>query len=361
MRIHNYDCRCPRPLIMPPARGTTDSTFGLRRSRGGFTLIETLVVISILSLLIALLLPATQSAREAALKLQCINNMKQIGLALHGYHDVNGYLPLGEVYGAVSLSIWVRILPQLDQPALFNSLNQQLSIFDPDHRTLQSTGVGTLLCPSDHGAGVRPVDPRVLEHYGSSPIGGNANVFFTSYVGSLATTDTTWHIAPLDRRGIAVDDGFFSRKPINFASISDGLGQTMFVSERATAYLGKLDGVDPSIAARYGWYFAGDLGDTLFLSFFPPNMSKKVGVGAGISHAQAASSLHPSGLNVLMGDGSVRFVKETVSTWAFDPITGRPAGAAEGPGGNWDHLPKPGIWQALTTYRGGEVIDFDAF
>ena len=90
-------------------------------------------------------------------------------------------------------------------------------------------------------------------------------------------------------------------------------------------------------------------------------MPKKVGIGGGVNHAAAASSLHPGGLNAAMGDGSVRFIKETISTWPFDPVSGRPVGATEGPGGHWSNLPSPGVWQHLATRAGGEVTTSDSF
>jgi prepilin-type processing-associated H-X9-DG protein len=179
---------------------------------------------------------------------------------------------------------------------------------------------------------------------------------FTSYVANFGTTDTVAHILP-DQRGFATADGVFSGvSPISYASVQDGLSNTIFFSERATAYLQALVSVDPTIFDRCGWYFLGDLGDTLFLSFYPPNMPRKVASGAGYNHASAASSLHPGGVNCLLGDGSVRFIKETISTWPYDPTTGRPAGASEGPGGYWNNLPTPGLWQALSTRCGGELM-----
>ena len=117
--------------------------------------------------------------------------------------------------------------------------------------------------------------------------------------------------------------------------------------------------VDPTIPERLGWYFVGDIGDTLFLSFYPPNMPKKVAAVAGDSHAAAASSLHPGGLNALMGDGSVRSIKDSISTWPFDATTGIPQGAIPGPGDHWSNLPRPGVWQNLTTRSGGEIVSLD--
>ncbi len=329
--------------------------------RGGFTLIESLVVMAVIAVLIALLLPAVQGAREAARRAQCSNNLKQIGLGLQLYQGADGSFPFGQFARVIDTSVWIRILPFLEQPAVYNGINMAgPAVLTHQNRTVQSVALGVFACPSDPGAVVRPGDPSFLVAGGYAKPGEPLPMSFTSYVASFGSIDSTPHIFP-DRRGFAQADGMFSDvSPITPAMVTDGLSQTMFAAERATAYLQKLDAYDPAIYNRYGWYFLGDIGDTLFLAFYPPNMPRKVGIGAGANHAGAASSLHPGGLNALMGDGSVRFVKETISTWPFDPISGRPLGATEGPGGYWANLPTPGVWQNLATRAGGEVISPDS-
>jgi prepilin-type processing-associated H-X9-DG protein len=142
--------------------------------------------------------------------------------------------------------------------------------------------------------------------------------------------------------------------PIGLNSVTDGLTNTIFAAEKATTLLRGLDAVDPTIFSRYGWYVAGNFGDSLVSNMYPPNMFRFVSYAAGASHAFAATSLHPGGLNVLMGDGSVRFVKETIESWPFDPITGNPAGASLSAGGWWVNTKRPGTWQALASRSGGE-------
>src|SRR5205085_70006 len=132
--------------------------------RRGFTLIELLVVIAIIAVLIALLLPAVQAAREAARRSQCVNNLKQIGLALHNYHTVNDTFPMGaslglyqigQYLGKQNLSSHVALLPQVEQTALYNAVNFSFGADEAGtlcgvvNRTVINTQVKSFLCPSD--------------------------------------------------------------------------------------------------------------------------------------------------------------------------------------------------------------------
>ena len=162
----------------------------------GFTLIELLVVIAIISVLIALLLPAVQSAREAARRAQCVNNLKQIGLALHNYHQAQDIFPPGyvssinltvvnpcdfdqEMHNGVDLGTgWAwgsMILPFLEQQPLYSSINFNLSVAYPDNDTCSLTALSVYLCPSDDGPSVVPVfkdppDPANPGSYNASHI-----------------------------------------------------------------------------------------------------------------------------------------------------------------------------------------------
>lgn len=223
--------------------------------RNAFTLVELLVSVSIIGTLIALLLPAVQSAREAARRAQCTNNLKQFGVAFHAYHGGFGSLPFGQYPSAHDASIWVKVLPQLEQSALYNSYNSNVLILGRENRTILGVTVGVFSCPSDPGATARDGDASFLIHNGYATPGEQFRMSFTSYVASFGTSDTLAHIHP-DQRGFAHSDGVFPDVgTITFASIRDGLSQTMFASERATAYLQQLTAIDPTIATRYGWYF----------------------------------------------------------------------------------------------------------
>jgi len=329
-------------------------------NRYAFSLIELLVVVAIIAILIGLLIPATQSAREAARRLQCANNLKQIGLALHAYHDLNNSLPFGQATIGSGDSLWIKSLYYLEQAPLYNAFNQQFAIFARENRTLQSITLAVLCCPSDPAACVREADSSFFITYGYAEPGENLTASYTSYVASFGSTDTTAVLLP-DARGLARADGLVSDvTPISFGSVTDGLSNTFLVGERATSWLQQLSASAPQIATSYGWYFRGSLGNTLFTTFYPPNMPRKVGQGGGYNFPFAASSLHPGGLQMLMADGSARFVKDSISTWPFDLQTGRPVGASPGPGGYWVGLPPAGLWQALTTRNGGEIIGQDA-
>jgi hypothetical protein len=106
---------------------------------------------------------------------------------------------------------------------------------------------------------------------------------------------------------------------------------------------------------------AGNWGHTLATAFFPPNMYRKVLPGGNISQYFAASSLRPGGLNVLMGDGLARFVKDSIQTWAYDPLNGELSGCSQDSEGAWVNLPPAGIWHSLATRNGGEDVAGDSY
>jgi len=348
-----------------------------RTRRAGFTLIELLVVVAIIAILIGMTLPAVQAAREAARRAQCQNQLKQIGLAIHSYNDAFGSLPPGRMMtydprfaGAnppctstiVDKGVLAMVLPFIEQSALYNSINQDLTIFGRENRTAQSQVVGVYACPSDSGApGPRAMDPQILIDSGLAAAGERPQAAYTSYSASYGSffiqaipRSTTRCLVP-SQLAAQADGAFNDISPIRLGSVSDGLSHTVFASEKATAAFVQLVPIDPSVAGKYGWYFSGNYGDTLFTSFYPPNPFKKVSTIASSARLFAASSLHPGGVNVLMGDGSVRFVKDTINSWSFDPLTGQPAGAVQVAGGWWESVPVSGVWQALGTRAGGEV------
>ncbi len=342
----------------------------------GFTLVEMLVAISVVGLLIALTLPAVQSARESVRRLQCTNNLNQIGLALHGYHDAFTSLPPGRIttydprYDGsnppctamfIDKSFEVFILPFLEESALFNAINQSLAIVGAENSTAHSVAISCFACPSDPMSGSpRRLNPGALTRFG---VPDPSWMVFTSYAGSMGSLAVDAFPSP--RNGcvvasplLAQSNGVFNDlSPIRLASVTDGLSNTIFVAEKLTTILQELDVVDPNLFAKHGWYITGNWGDTLIAALYPPNAYEKVTLGATGSWTSSASSLHPGGVNVLMGDGSVRFVKDSIQSWPLSPVSGKPAGASRSAGGWWVNLPTPGVWQSVSTRSGSEVVD----
>ncbi len=353
-----------------------------RRTAGAFTLIEMLVAMATISLLIAFLLPAVQSAREAARRIQCAGNLRQLGIALHSYHDRFGSLPPGRMmtydprYAGphppctstiVDKSFLVMILPDLEQGALDSAINQSLTIIGYENRTVHAVAVSTFACPSDPSSGIaREIDTERMASHGLAAEGENLLGVFTSYSGCAGSMFVNALASPpscvvpqVTRRQ---SNGCFNDiSPIPFNSITDGLGNTIFVLEKATTLFRGPGGSTSPTYSEYGWYFTGNWGDTLASTFYPMNADKAIAAAATYAQVFSSSSLHPGGVNVLMGDGSVRFIKETIDTWPCDRFTGNPSGAAQMKDGSWTNLPPSGVWQALATRADGEVIGSDSY
>ncbi len=348
----------------------------------GFTLIELLVVIGVVALLLALLLPAVQSAREAARRAQCSANLRQIGIALHNYHDGFGSFPVGRIAtydprydgGKPPCTAWlidksflVMILPQMDQSTLYNHINQSVTINGRENSTIRAVAVATYACPSDPEAGrARPMDLSVFSFYRLADASQPLQFVATSYSGCFGSFDvdaltSRLHCPPARQLTAQANGSIGDTAPIGAASISDGLSNTLFVAEKAVTTFHDLDDFDPTLFQRYGLWTEGNWGRTILSTFYPPNYWKDGSVSTWWARLHGASSLHPGGLNGLMGDGSVRFIKDTIQSWPTNPLTGYPVGAYKTTGGWWENVPKPGVWQALGTRSGGEAIDSSAY
>ncbi|MDG3007004.1 DUF1559 family PulG-like putative transporter [Paludisphaera mucosa] len=310
----------------------------------GFTLIELLVVIAIIAVLIALLLPAVQSAREAARRAQCVNNLKQIGLALHNYNDSHGVFPPGysSFYkrdsgdaGTAEDDIgpgwgWASfILPQVEQRALFDSINFNFTLTQPHNLTSQYLRVGAYLCPSDSTPVTVPVRNEA-----------NTQTMYTvgcaNYVGMFGVGE----IGDAPGRGAGM---FFRNSKISFAGVTDGASNTIAVSERSH----NLSYVTWTGRAVGGWLFTTSSveGGTDKFQVDPEEAFTMILGPAGTedgartpndpqAHVEDYWSYHPGGVNAVLVDGSVRFIKS-----AINPIP----------------------WQALATRAGGEIISADAY
>jgi len=349
----------------------------------GFSLVELMVVVTIIGVLIALLLPAVQAAREASRRAQCTNNLKQIGLALLNYEGAIGCLPPGRMmtydprYAGrnppctslmVEKSLFLHILPQLEQVALYNSINQSLTVFGEENRTVRPVSLGIFACPSDPEAGrVRPGYSLILASLG---FGSGSTPFVVSY-GSYVGMYGSLYLQALPRPESdcrvsssvlsQVNGSFNDTSPIRLSSFNDGLSNTLIASERALFPLRNAESNGTSAFDQYGWTISGNWGDTLDSAFYPPNLYKKIAVETRIEPFFSASSLHPGGLNAAFCDGSVRFIKDSISSWPHDTTDRYPQGAKTDATGAWINLPSQGVWQSHATRSGGELVSGDSF
>jgi prepilin-type N-terminal cleavage/methylation domain-containing protein len=301
----------------------------------GFTLIELLVVIAIIAVLIALLLPAVQQAREAARRTQCKNNLKQIGLAFHNYHDTHSVLPPQGTNDGVTLvapitplppsfSWGTFILPFIDQAPLYNQINPGPNSFQqlcstPAGLALAQTILPVFVCPSDNG----------------QPL--NNNRPFTSTV----VPGQTVYMAKANYKGGGGNNGgtgIINRQPqspVRFRDVTDGLSVTIFGGEQAVqvnkSYAGticnSLAGVWIGIAydAGTGGIPGGVASENAVRNFTMNRMNDGAnGSNLGKDCATAYTSLHVGGAQFVMGDGSVRFISENIHWTGLSSTTAAP-------------------------------------
>ncbi|PQO41481.1 DUF1559 domain-containing protein [Blastopirellula marina] len=301
------------------------SLFSRRRNASGFTLVELLVVIAIIGVLIALLLPAVQQAREAARRMQCSNNMKQLGLGMHNYHDtfkvfphgMNGTIQNAGLDAPLEMSWMPLILPFIEQKNLHDSFNFNIKTSTccgawPEYTAV----VPTLLCPSDP-AGVK----------------NSQQGFHGNYV--MCNGDTTFNPAG-DADGVKRNGMFFARSKITFASVIDGTSNTILASEL-------LINPDTSSHDLRGRYYNGREGSTFFTTLFPPNTSigdthiycinklPSLPCTAGSEYKLSARSQHPGGVMIALADASVTFAPETVDLDTWHRLGARNDGLVVGP------------------------------
>jgi prepilin-type N-terminal cleavage/methylation domain-containing protein/prepilin-type processing-associated H-X9-DG protein len=336
------------------------------RTRRGFTLIEVLVVISIIAVLIGLLLPAVQAARESARRVQCTNNIKQLGLAIHQYIDSTGVLPPSMVLAGSGTkvawsngwSIHMRILPAIGQGNSFNAINFSVAYQDHVNTTVTGQVIATFLCPSE--ANQQPTSHQTFGNVGINNYGWCMGDWFVW--GSFGD--------PRPNRST-----FGPNQSRKWAELTDGLSNTALLAEVKSYqnYLrdcGGLSNVNdasniPSpnaspmqIVPEYAGgkctlkpdghaeWVDGGVHHTGFTTAWTPNRvtgnptiydldinGQREKQGGPTFAAITARSYHPGGVNVLLGDGSVRFIKTTIN------------GAT---------------WRALGTVAGGEVVSSDS-
>ncbi len=322
--------------------------------RRAFTLIELLVVIGIIGLLAGLLLPAVQAAREAARRLQCQNNLKEIGLALANYESALGAYPFG-VGGTgppgrePRWSPQSQLLPFLEQSMVFNAINfsgvpwLQDPVYSPPNRTAMQARIAAFLCPSESD---QIADPEDMAHNsyracaGTLPYNLSAD---TGVPGGTSRNDGAFWFQSATR-AVQFRDGMsgtavFSERCLGVSSHPDPLADYYLTGPSQASCLAAVPAYNPRLTDPYAWsgsrWGDGNVVFTRYHHVFAPGGNSCLLGGTqdyGTPIISTATSRHPGGVNLLTADGSVRLIKRTIA----------------GP-----------VWQALATVAGGEVLPAD--
>jgi len=288
-------------------------------SRAGFTLVELLVVIAIIGLLVALLLPAIQAAREAARRTECTNNLKQLGLACHNYHDTYSTLPAGYMY---QINWRVAVLPFIEQQILTDQFDYGQSfrgnVSNVNTQALSGLIVEAFECPSN------VIDPLTNNVFGRNGLRlqSHGYIGINGGVGAPGSNCKRWY-------GWECNEGaFLTYKPVKFAAFTDGLAQTLMIgeqsgedtgmwySDRRQGFYGGWAGIGYPVQTWGGGNRCNANTAGITPIQYPPNSNCNtatwVECRVPYSCSNILNSMHPGGLQFALGDGSVRFISDNI-------------------------------------------------
>ncbi len=292
-----------------------------RRTRHGFTLIELLVVIAIIAILIALLLPAVQQAREAARRTQCRNNLKQLGLAAHTYHDAHNMLPPGWIGVELTTGLdftegsngwsWAsKLLPYLDQGTVYNQIDFLQPVEHPSNLNPRTQILSVFRCPSNAIPELTWTITDGMNDLAELALSNYPAVFGTGEIHACEGNP-----APFQCSG---DGMFFHNSSIRFANVQDGLSNTLMMGERKIRHNPDWHTTWTGVVPNGEETFESILGST----DHPPNSK--------VNHLDDFSSYHAQGAIFALGDGSVRVIGENIDTALYQKLATRAGGETTG-------------------------------